>query len=60
LHGAEITSDWYQMIYQDWMPTSGYHQSGSYSIQRYDQRFKGLDQIDDSVLDVYIPIERDE
>jgi predicted transcriptional regulator YdeE len=59
LRGQEIRSDWYQTIYQDWMPSSGYHQSGSYSIQYYDERFKGLDRIEESVLDVYIPIERD-
>ena len=59
LRGPEITSDWHQMIYQDWMPSSGYRPSGSYSIQRYDKRFKGVDQIEGSVLDVYIPVERD-
>jgi AraC family transcriptional regulator len=59
LYGQEITSDWHQMIYQDWMPSSGYRPSGSYSIQRYDERFKGVDQIAGSVLDVYIPVERD-
>ena len=55
LEGEAITSDWSKMI-QEWMGQSGYRQAYGYAFQRYDQRFKGLDQIEESVLDVYVPI----
>ena len=58
LAGAEITSDWSRTIYQEWLPASGYRQAFPYMFQRYDERFKGLDRLDESVLDVYIPISK--
>jgi len=56
LKGEQITSDWPRMIYHEWMAGSGYQQAYNYSFQLYDQRFKGLENLDESVLDVYIPI----
>ena len=56
LEGEEITSDWHQMIQRDWLPESGYQIAYDFAIERYDQRFKGLDKIAESVLDVYIPV----
>jgi len=56
LAGEEITSDWARMIYQDWMPESGYEQAHGYAFQVYDQRFKGMEQLEASVLDLYIPV----
>ena len=56
LEGEEITSDWHQMIQRDWLPESGYRIAYDYAIERYDQRFKGLDKIAESVMDVYIPV----
>jgi predicted transcriptional regulator YdeE len=38
------------------MPSSGYCQSHEYVIQYYDQRFKGLDKIEESMLDAYVPV----
>ena len=58
LRGAEITSDWSKLIYGDWMPSSGYCASYKYGIEYYDQRFKGVDQIEESILDVYIPVKK--
>ncbi len=58
LVGEQIISDWPRMIYQEWMPESGYETAHSFMFQFYDQRFKGLDQIDASVLDVYVPVKR--
>ena len=58
LQGSEITSDWGKLIYQDWLPSSGYRPAHAYMIQSYDARFRGLDCIDESVLDVYIPVEK--
>jgi predicted transcriptional regulator YdeE len=56
LHGEEITSDWQKMISTDWLPTSGYESDYNYGFQRYDERFKGVGQIDESVLEVYVPV----
>lgn len=57
LKGQQITSDWPKMIGQ-WMTQSGYQQAYTYGFQRYDQRFKGIERIDESELDVYVPIKR--
>ncbi len=57
LHGPEITSDWGQLI-GNWMSQSGYERAHRYGIQYYDQRFKGLERIEESTLDVYVPIRR--
>ena len=56
LEGEQINSDWHFMIYQQWMPDSGYSAAYEYGFQAYDDRFKGMDNLADSVLDVYIPI----
>ena len=55
LRGEQIVSDWTKMMLE-WMATSGYQQAHKYGIQYYDQRFKGLDNVQDSVLDVYVPV----
>ncbi|MCP4544362.1 MAG: GyrI-like domain-containing protein [Chloroflexi bacterium] len=60
LQAEEITSDWSKLIYFDWIPASGYYVSHQYGIQYYDHRFKGLDKIEESMLDVYVPIEKSE
>jgi predicted transcriptional regulator YdeE len=59
LAGEEITSDWHQMIHRDWLPELGYRIAYDYAIERYDPRFKGLDRIAESVLEVYIPVADD-
>ncbi len=58
LKGEQITADWGKLIYSDWMPSSGYCMSFKYGIQYYDSRFKGLDKIEESTLDVYVPIKK--
>lgn len=58
LQGKQITSDWSKLIFSEWMPGSGYQKSYEYGFQLYDQRFHGLDQLDESVIDVYVPIKR--
>jgi predicted transcriptional regulator YdeE len=60
LQGEEITSDWHHIIYTQWMAESGYRSAHPFGFQRYDERFKGLDRIPDSMLDVYVPISRAE
>lgn len=57
LSGSQISGDWEKLI-MDWMPGSGYESGGNYGLQLYDQRFKGVDHLDESVLDVYIPVKK--
>ena len=56
LEGEQITSDWPFMIYQEWMPQAGYSSAFSFNFQYYDHRFKGMDNLAESVIDVYVPI----
>jgi AraC family transcriptional regulator len=58
LHGEEIVSDWSQAL-DAWMRETGYTSAYPYGVQRYDDRFKGLDgdALAASELDVYIPIQ---
>ena len=58
LRGQAIVSDWWREIYQEWLPQSGYQCVQPYSFQYYDRRFKGMDKLDESTLDVYIPVMR--
>ena len=58
LRGEQITSDWNKLIYTDWMSQSGYRSAYPFGFQRYDARFKGVDRIDESVLEVYVPVTR--
>jgi len=56
LQGEQITSDWPLMIYGEWLPSSGYQAAFNYHFQYYDQRFKGLENLDESVVEIYVPI----
>jgi predicted transcriptional regulator YdeE len=56
LKGKQIISDWPRMIYQEWMPESGYQEAHPYMFELYDQRFKGLKQLEASAVDAYIPV----
>jgi predicted transcriptional regulator YdeE len=57
LRGEQITSDWPRRIYTAWLPASPYRSAHNYLIERYDARFKGLDQIAESELDIYVPVQ---
>lgn len=57
LRGAHITGDWSQEIYTDWLPALHYESSAPYMIQQYDSRFLGMDRIDESMLEVLIPVQ---
>ena len=57
LEGEQITSDWNNMIYE-WMSRSGYQRAHPYGFQLYDERFKGVQHIDESILDADVPVER--
>ncbi len=56
LRGEEIVGDWPLTIYQGWLPHSDYEMAHNFHIQYHDGSFKGFDQLDESSLDVYVPI----
>jgi predicted transcriptional regulator YdeE len=56
LKGQEITTDWNKPMYEKWLPQSGYGEAYPYQFQYYDQRFKGMDQVAESELDIYVPV----
>ena len=58
LRGDQITADWDQTILTGWMARTGYEPAHPFSLQRYDERFKGLNRIEESVLELYVPIRR--
>ncbi|MBT7191836.1 MAG: GyrI-like domain-containing protein [Anaerolineae bacterium] len=53
--GDDISSDWYLSI-DKWIAEAGYQRAHSFSFQFYDERFKGMDRISESILDVYMPV----
>ncbi len=53
--GQAIVADWHLQI-DEWIQTAGYQRTHPFSFQYYDHRFKGLDQLDGSILDVYLPV----
>jgi len=59
LKGKEITSNWPDMIYKEWLPKSGYEEAHKFIIEYYDDRFKGTDNLE-SELDIYVPVKQSE
>jgi predicted transcriptional regulator YdeE len=57
LQGEQIASDWHVEI-DSWIQSAGYRHAHPFSFQYYDERFKGLDQLSDSQLDVYMPVKK--
>ena len=55
--GEQISGDWHHEIDQ-WIAEAGYRHAHSFSFQYYDERFKGINQIEASALDVYMPVEK--
>jgi predicted transcriptional regulator YdeE len=56
LKGQQISADWQKMI-AEWLSRSGHQQAYRFGFQLYDQRFKGLQRLEESELDVYLPIQ---
>lgn len=56
--GAQINSDWHRMIYEEWMPQAGYSSAHPFEFQYYDHRFKGVANLAESEIDVYVPIKK--
>lgn len=59
IKGETIASDWTFELDQSWLPASGFKRMGNYTFQIYDHRFKGMDQLTESAIDVYIPVAAD-
>ena len=57
LQGEQIVSDWVWQV-NEWVAAAGYQHSAQYSFQYYDERFKSMDRIAESAIDVYIPVTR--
>jgi predicted transcriptional regulator YdeE len=57
LKGEEISADWHMKI-DRWIEEAGYQRAYPYSFQYYDERFKGVQDLANSVLDVYMPVKR--
>ncbi len=60
LRGQEI-NEWEDLVYNQWLPDSDYYlrmvNGYLYDYQRYDEEeFKGVENLEDSELDVYVPI----
>ncbi len=56
IKGKDIISDWSRDVYNGWLNKSRYETSYKFMFQYYDKRFKGLDRVDESEIDIYIPI----
>lgn len=55
LEGEQIASDWSKMI-QEWMLGARYESAYPYGFQLYDERFKGVDNLAESVLEIHVPV----
>jgi len=58
LHGDEITSDWWTQVKNKDLKEMGYEPSHSYLIQCADERFKGMDKLNESTLVAMVPIKK--
>lgn len=56
LMGEEISSDWNAIIVDEWVLANRYRKSSDYTVLRYDSRYKGLDALKESALEVWVPI----
>ncbi len=58
LQGEAIRGNWSEEIFESWLKNSAYQSAASYLIERYDERFKGMDQIKESVMEVLVPVKK--
>ena len=57
LTGSEITEDWWRKLEAEILPQYGVKRNPAYIIQAYDERFLGMDRLDASEIDAYVPVE---
>lgn len=56
VRGPEIRGDWMGRLYSEIVPSLGRRADESFSFERYDERFKGMDRLEESELEYYIPL----
>lgn len=56
LRGAEIRDDWESKLGSELIPGLGRTADGSICVELYDSRFKGMDRISESELEVWTPL----
>ncbi|TLX67710.1 GyrI-like domain-containing protein [Labilibacter sediminis] len=54
LRGDQMMGE--EPIVDQWLATNPYEIAHTYFVQRYDDRFKGLDRVEESVLDFLVPV----
>jgi predicted transcriptional regulator YdeE len=57
LTGGEISGDWWKDLDSSILPARGLSRRGAHLIEAYDGRFKGMDRIGESELDIYLPVQ---
>lgn len=55
--GPDINRDIFAKVLLEWLPAADLKQVGHYMINRYDQRYKGLEYLNESVFEILFPIE---
>jgi len=56
LKGEQMTGNWGEAIYKEWLPSSAYEEAYSCTIERYDEdRFKGWGD-PESEVEIWVPI----
>jgi AraC family transcriptional regulator len=56
LKGEQMTSNWGDAIYKEWLPSSAYEEATGCTIERYDEdRFKGWGD-PDSEVEIWVPV----
>lgn len=53
--GTEVATDM-QMAISKWLGENGYRRDIPFDLLAYDERFKGMDNLDESTVDVYVPL----
>jgi len=56
LAGRQIVSSWEQDLVGEWFARSGRRADEGFGFERYDRRFKGLDRVEESEIEVYVPL----
>ncbi len=55
---SEKLGEYFQKIYHEWLPSSGYKMAAPYDLERYDERFLGPEN-EDSVMEMLLPVRKD-
>jgi predicted transcriptional regulator YdeE len=56
LKGEEISADWEAELYRIIIPGMGREADESICVDVYDERFKGMDRLSESELEIWIPL----